>query len=260
MCCLKLGDGAVVTGISNTRQQLNWLCRPLSITNMHVQSFIRRINLLSFNGVRWGFWLCPCPSFFYFHLLLPEVLYITVDPVQSYTWFGFKLELPELKYLLVFHHFTVNCCKSNFNIHFTIMGGQHLARSARSDSVKSPRTRTAVQRDSVVKTSTPCVQGPDNPAESNPSRTFPPALSFPPLPNSIKTNTHCNFKGQQSSSTSYHFCLSCLSLYLFCMYRRKRLLYGCSKHLDHFLSILYPIINRSDFRDYQTCRETECKN
>lgn len=30
-------DRAVATGISNTRNQLNWLCQPLSITNMHAQ-------------------------------------------------------------------------------------------------------------------------------------------------------------------------------------------------------------------------------
>lgn len=78
VCSLKLCDRAVVTGISNTFQQLNWLCQPLSITNMHVESFIRRVNLLSFNVVWWGFWLCPCPTFFYFHLFLPQVLFTAV--------------------------------------------------------------------------------------------------------------------------------------------------------------------------------------
>lgn len=66
---LKLGDRAVVTGISNTSQQLNWLCQPLSINNVQVQSFIRGINLLSFSGVWWGCDLVPVSLTFTFSCL-----------------------------------------------------------------------------------------------------------------------------------------------------------------------------------------------
>lgn len=48
--CLKLVTGAVVMGISGKRQQLNWLCQLLSITNEHVQSFIKP---LIFQWIDW---------------------------------------------------------------------------------------------------------------------------------------------------------------------------------------------------------------
>lgn len=48
--CLTLGTGAVVMGIIGTRQQLNWLCQLLSITNEHVWSFIKP---LIFQWIDW---------------------------------------------------------------------------------------------------------------------------------------------------------------------------------------------------------------
>lgn len=99
VCCLKLADRAAVTGISNTCQPLNWLCQPLSITNMHAHSFVRRINLLSFDGVWWGFWQWPCPSFFYFHLFLPLLLYVAAG--LQMTWFTDTDQVLEYEYLLV---------------------------------------------------------------------------------------------------------------------------------------------------------------
>lgn len=48
--CLKLGAGVVVMGISGPRQQLNWLCQLLSITDEHMQSFIKP---LIFQWIGW---------------------------------------------------------------------------------------------------------------------------------------------------------------------------------------------------------------